>query len=307
MVKRQAITEAPPVPRVRRLEAGKVEAARWPGWLWPHLLSLDAPVVALVWQDWWSRSAHVPLGLGERLVLGLGVWWIYLADRLADVSRGRPEDAGTARHAFAARWRRPLLVLVATVTVALVGMAPCVLPAGEFRAGLGLLTAAGTYFWLIHRGPSPGWTRRLPKEAVVGGMFALGTVFFALCLGRPLSATLAAGAALFGVVCFLNCALITSWERGLCDRRDPASLLNAFPGLVNDGGLMRGCWLTAVLAAAVALGWGVPLLLPVALAAVALAGLNHWRQYFSADALRCLADAVLLTPCVCYGLAAVYQ
>ena len=303
MVKQPAITEAPAVaPAHRRPEA---RTARRAWWLWPHLLSLDAPLVALVWQDWWSRCAHVPLGPGERAVLGLGVWLIYLADRLADVMRGRPENAETARHAFAAAGQRPLWWLAAGVGVVLVGMAPRMLPGGEFRGGLGLLAAAATYFWLIHRGRPPRWTRRWPKEATVGGMFALGTVFFAL--GRSSSVPLAVTVALFGVTCFLNCALITSWERGLGDRRDPASLLNAFPRLVNDGGLRHLCVLTALLAAALALEWRTPLLLPVALAAAALACLDGGRRHCSADALRCLVDVVMLTPCVCLGFAAVCQ
>ena len=303
MVKQPAIIEAPVVASAHRRPT--VRAVRRAWWLWPHLLSLDAPAVALAWQDWWSRCAHVPLGWGERSVLGLGVWLIYLADRLADVSRGRPEDASTARHAFAAAGSGPLRWLAVGVGVVLVATAPRVLPGGEFRDGLGLLAAAGTYFWLIHRGRSLGWTRRWPKEATVGGMFALGTVFFAL--GRLPSAQVVVAVALFGMVCFLNCALITSWERGLGDRRDPASLLNAFPRLVNDGSLRRLCILTALLAASLAAAWRTPLLLPVALAAAALACLDGGRRHLSADALRCWVDIVLLTPCVCYGLAAVYQ
>ena len=117
---------------------------------------------------------------------------------------------------------------------------------------------------------------------------------------------LAVAVALFGAVCFLNCALITSWERGLRDRRDPASLLNAFPRLVRRGNLCRLCALTAAGAAVLALAWRAPSLVPVALAAAALAGLDGGRRHLSADALRCLADAVLLTPCVCYGFTAVY-
>lgn len=279
---------------------------RRPPWLWPHLLGLDAPVVALVWQDWWGRFAHVPLRPGERTVLGLGVWLIYLADRLADMARERSEDAGTARHAFAAAWRRPLLALGCAVAACLVVLAPGVLPQGEFWSGLGLLGAVGAYFWLIHRGASPGWTRFLPKEAVVGAMFALGTAFFAVWRAIFAAGPLLAGGALFGTVCFLNCALITAWERSLRDRRDPASLLNAFPRLVNRG-LAPLCGLTALLALAAAFIENTFLPVPVALAAAGLAGLDRWRHALPANVLRCLADAVLLTPLVCGLFAGMYQ
>lgn len=296
------------VPRRARARPGAGQGGRgcWAWWSWPHLLGLDASVVALVWQDWWSRSTHTPLASGERLVLGLGVWLIYLADRLADVARGRPEDAGTARHLFAAAWRRRLSWLGAVVAGSLVMLAPWALPAGEFRGGMWLLGVVGVYFWAIHRGRSTRWTRRLPKEAVVGGTFAVGTAFFALGRGPLAAGPLAAGVVLFGVVCFLNCALITAWERSLPDRRDPASLLNAFPRLV-DGGLGAACWLTAGLAFVVALAWHALVLVPVVPAAAALACLDRERHRLPADALRCLADGVLLTPCVCALCAAVYQ
>ena len=306
MARLPANVEPSLLPRAYRLATGRGGGMRSPWWLWPHLLGLDAPVVALIWQDWWGRFAYASPQPGERLVLGLGVWLIYLADRLADVSRGRPEDAGTTRHAFVAARRRSLFVLGIAVAACLVALAPRVLPRGEFWRGLGLLGAVGAYFWLVHRGAPSRWTRALPKEAVVGAMFALGTGFFTV--GQPsagLGPLLVAGV-LFGGVCFLNCALITAWERSLIDRRDPASLLNAFPRLVNAG-LAPACGLTVVLALAAALIGNTVLPLPVALAAAALTALDRWRRPLSADALRCLADAVLLTPLVCGLVAGVYR
>ena len=203
----------PTLPRDERLPA------RW--WLWPHLLGLDAPLVALSWQDWWSRTERVPLAISQRALLGLGVWLIYLADRLADTTRGAPGDCATARHAFARTHRHALLVLATVVAATLVVLAPCVLPASEFGGGLLLLAAAGAYFWLIHRRRSQRWTARLPKEAAVGGMFALGTAFFAWCRPGLPAWTFVAAVVLFGAVCFANCALITSWERNLCDPARP--------------------------------------------------------------------------------------
>ena len=213
-----------PTPTRRRSSgAGAKTFSRYPWWLWPHLLSLDAPLVALAWQDWWGVARHSPPGVGQRVILGLGVWLIYLADRLADAAREPSEDLATARHAFARRWKLPLLVLSATVAVDLVVIAPLTLPPRQFQAGLAMLAAAGTYFWLIHRRNPARWTARLPKEAVVGAMFALGTAFFALCHPSWPAGTLVGAIILFGGVCFLNCALITSWERNVCDVRDPFS------------------------------------------------------------------------------------
>ena len=90
-------------PAVGRAEAAAGHRTAW--WLWPHLLSLDAPLVAVVWQACWAQSAHVRLSWCHPCVLGLGVWLIYLVDRLVDSARAVPGDIVTARHAFHARRR----------------------------------------------------------------------------------------------------------------------------------------------------------------------------------------------------------
>ncbi len=300
-----AVAASPPAAvGVRSLPAGA--ETRKPWWLWPHLLSLDAPLVALAWQDWWSRSEGTPLPGSRRLILGLGVWMIYLADRLADTARGLPGDAATARHQFARARRTPLLVLTALCGAVLAGLAPWTLSAGQFGGGLGLLAAAGVYFWLIHRRSSQSWTARLPKEGVVGGMFALGTAFFALCRPTPPTRPLVVAVALFGIVCFLNCALITSWERNVCDQRDPFSFLNAFPRLAAHG-LRSMCWLLAGVAGAAGLATHTTIFLPVVSGALALGVLDRWHRRIAPDALRFLADAVLLTPWICRGVLAMFH
>lgn len=104
---------------------------RTPIWLWPHLLSLDAPIVALVWQDFVVRCYPSILLPAGRCVLGLTVWAIYLGDRLLDV---RTEDGArneSPSHAFYRKNRRPLAmvllaVLLADVFVAIAWLRPAV-------------------------------------------------------------------------------------------------------------------------------------------------------------------------------------
>ena len=285
----------------RSAERGTGNAPPTVWWLWPHLLSLDAPLVALVWQDWWSRMGRTPLPISQRAILGLGVWMIYLADRLADTARGRPDEAATARHAFAGARRLPLLVLTALVGAGLVLLAPSTLRVGQFCAGLVLLTAAAGYFWMIHRRSSQSWMARVPKEAAVGGMFALGTAFFPLCRPSPPPGPLLLAVVFFGATCFLNCALITSWERNLCDQRDPFSFLNAFPWLASHG-LRPMCWLLAGMAGGAGLATHGVVFLPVVLAALALGMLDRCHRRIAPDALRFLADAMLLTPWICESI-----
>ena len=269
--------------------------AAW--WLWPHLLSLDAPLVAIVWQRWWARSAGVPLAWSHEWILGLGVWLIYLADRLADTASLAFNECETTRHAFYRRRHRAMQPLAAAVFVALICLAPCALPVGQFLTGLGLLSLTGGYFWLVHRRMRLDWPRLVPKEAVVGGMFSLGTGFFALMRSQRPPSELLAALPFFGALCFFNCALITKWEENAQDICESSSLLNAFPRLTTR--LDGSCLILAILAFAVVVV--IPhggVFAPVAVSALLLATLDRCRRFLSADALRVLADVVLLTPCM---------
>ena len=56
-------------------------AATIPWWLWPNVLALDAPTVAVVWQRFLGWAFDSPVPAVASVVLGLTVWSIYLADR----------------------------------------------------------------------------------------------------------------------------------------------------------------------------------------------------------------------------------
>ena len=79
-----------------------------PWWLWPNLLSLDAPVVALVWQAAFARILAVELGWTQRGLLAVCVWLAYCGDRLLDARRLPAGPVDSARHAFARDHARPL-------------------------------------------------------------------------------------------------------------------------------------------------------------------------------------------------------
>lgn len=271
-------------------------------WLWPHLLSLDAPLVALVWQRWWAHVAGITLPGTRAIILALGVWLIYLADRLADSTDSDNRQGGATRHVFSGDRRRVLLLLTALLGITLTTLTPRWLPAAEFRAGLGLLALATGYFGLIHCWPGRRWAAYLPKEAAVGAIFVSGTAFFVVCRSPHLPGVFWLGNGLFAAVCFLNCALITKWERQRWDLRERSSLLNAFPRLSARLGIMG----VGVGAASLGVAWTAssPAAVPVALSALLLAGLDTCEGRISRETLRVLADVVLLTPWLGWCLAA---
>jgi hypothetical protein len=267
---------------------------RW--WLWPTILSLDAPAVVVLWQWLVARSASVPEQPPEAVVLGCSVWLAYCADRWIEGWRLVPESILTHRHLFHQRWRWPILAAWTVVLGLDVIEAATGLSAGQFRAGLLLLLAVAAYLLshqYVHR--TSRW--RAPKEACVALLLGAGAAVFAA--GRPGADLrgMAAPLALFVLLCFSNCALISVWEDEVDRSHGQTSLALQFG---KAAALSR------------ALPWGVC----AAAAAVWIAGVPHARAASACAAAsgallglvdlaeprigrvlgRVLADVALMTP-----------
>lgn len=241
---------------------------RTPPWLWLNLLSLDAPIVALVWQDLAARSFGAPLSLAARVVLGLTVWAVYLADRLLDIRSAAPVP-NTARHRFYQRHPRAMSVLLAGVLALDAVLAISELRHTVFLDGLAVAAFVAGYLSIfpLHRS---GWE----KQVIAALLFSIGVLlvsFTWLGLGRLLLPAI-----LFGVLCLCNLVLIECWEGGR-ERRflwlAPAAV--AVLTIV----LPAGTWQHAVM------------LSGILMASVAIAG-----PRLTVAAKRVLADAALLTP-----------
>ncbi len=150
---------------------------RTPIWLWPHLLSLDAPIVALVWQDFVVRCYPSILLPAGRCVLGLTVWAIYLGDRLLDVRTEEGAGTESPSHAFYRRNRRPLaMVLMAVLLADLVVAIAWLRPPVRWN-GLALGAAVIAYLLLF------GYWRLGPmiwKRLVAASLFSAGVFLVAL-------------------------------------------------------------------------------------------------------------------------------
>src|ERR1700732_3396400 len=137
-----------------------------PFWLWPNLLSLDAPLVAVVWQALIARSFGIQLRPAASVILFLTVWAIYLADRLLD-TRKPPAAAESLRHQFYRRYRTPALTLLAAVLIADVILTLIWLRPAVFHNGLYAFGGVSLYFAMVH------WTGlKLPKELAVSLLFS---------------------------------------------------------------------------------------------------------------------------------------
>lgn len=244
-------------------------------WLWPNLLSLDAPLVAVLWQVLFLRCLGASVHWLPALLLFMTVWLIYVADRLLDT---RNPTSATPRHAFYRRNFRIaltawILMLAGTAALVLWGLTNLLL-----LRGAAMLGAVFIYLAMVHLLPAGriGW-----KEAAVAVLFALGTSLPAW--GQIRSAQDVLTVALYSMLCWLNCVAIEQWENAAGRPDLPVA---AIAGVVAVASLVLLHRDRPILAGAEAASL---------FALVLLDGLHH---KLSRDALRVLADVALLTPLV---------
>lgn len=274
---------------------GQLDAPRALGWF--HLLSLDAPTVAVVWSMAFAWASGVKLPAWLPILVALVTWTVYVADRLLDARSGmRCAETGRLqqRHLFHWRHRRAFVPLAAAAACLAAWLAMRSVPAAAWRQGSFLAVAALAYLLAVHAG------RRLPaalaarfhaKEFFVGLLFTAGCVLPSW--GR---AHAAEGALLWPVYCaagyfallgWLDCRAIERWES--CSQRVPA--LTAALLLGGAGLLLAAALLPVQPRPAVLVFAG-------AAAALLLALLDSQRRRLTPLALRVAADLVLLTPAV---------
>jgi hypothetical protein len=247
-------------------------------WLWPNLLSIDAPIVAVLWQILFARCFHAAVSPLAAVLLVSAVWLIYAADRMLDALREKLDrTVGLPRHEFYRRhWP-----IVTPVWIAVLGVAGWLawtrLPAEIFERGVALATAVTLYFFAVHR---LRWT--WPKELAVGILFALGASLAAWGMVR--SAVDAAAIVLFSGLCWINCVAIERWEKENRER-----------GAAVEWPVGAAALCVAVLAVLVCAHRPV-LSAAEAASALAFVALDRGRHRFSRDALRVLADVALLSP-----------
>jgi hypothetical protein len=237
-----------------------------------------------LWQVLFVRCFHARLGAIPSVLLALAVWLIYAADRMLDAWRGSDRQP---RHEFYRRHWRALLPVWGVVLAAGAWMAWTQLsPALFVRGGL-LALCTVLYLAAVHLAHGR-WKTAGRKEAAVAVLFALGASLGAW----PEVATVAdiVSILLFSYLCWMNCTAIEDWEHG----REARTQIVIAAALV-------------AVTAAILLREHRPVLgCAETVGAVGLLALDRLRERFSADALRVLADAVLLTPVLLLPAAGIF-
>lgn len=258
--------------------------------LW-HLASLDAPTVAVVWSLAFARAAEVRLPAWVPVLLALGTFAVYVADRLLDARRalhtGNVESL-RERHFFHWRHRRILAPLACAAALIATVIVFSEMPAALRERNSVLAVAALAYFSGVHLPRRPRWlTPLLSKELLVGLLFTAGCALPTLTRmhfeAAKLCAVLAA-MSFCAALAWLNCYAIDQWESAASARLPFAATLIAVAGLL----LAAVSFSTQPRIAA--------LFAAAATSAILLALLDRHRARLAPLALRACADLVLLTP-----------
>lgn len=272
---------------------------RRPLWLWPNLLSLDAPLVAVVWVWMFAKTWRVvwyPDSL--YLLVGLSVWIIYVVDRLLDsgVVKSSPRSE-SPRHQFHQRHSKVLWVCVILAAIAcLVILAT--LPTGLWSHGAMILVFVVGYFVLVFLQTDAEIS--VAKNIVAGMAFAYGTSV-GVHFWRPDSNLFwflfAPEALAFGVLCILNITAIDVWASPARQKRggDPEDarevLLSLLPLLL---------FIFSVMYSSKADEYSKPFFLAVGVSAAMLYLVDRLGGLMSKNLQRVLADVVMVVSVVIY-------
>gem|GEM_PF-1843336 len=149
------------------------------GLRWIHLLSLDAALAGLAWQELFASATGWTLHPVDRVILPLAIWMAYTADRLWDARKFETDKPSTERLRFHHRHWRHILVVWLLTFFGSIALAWHHYAIGVFLAGFVLIILIQAYYLLSH------WARknshlRLSKDLATACLFACGSSFFIL-------------------------------------------------------------------------------------------------------------------------------
>lgn len=272
--------------------------SRRPFWLYPNLLSLDAPLVAVAWLILFAKTWRVTyLPWVAYLALALVVWLIYVGDRLLDAAlRDGKSCKLEARHEFHSRHSKRFRMMAVLAGIASLILVLMFLPMTVFNYLLiGAVLVAGFFSLSLFGNPE---STEIPyaKNVLAGLAFAYGTSMVAHVYLPGLSIqslVFSREFICFAVLCVLNISAIDLWEH--------ANQSDDLETMASDELALT---LPLTLLGAAALVFALlnheqsnrPFFYAILTGAALLQVLNRTRSRFSMEALRVLADVALIAP-----------
>ncbi|MFT3992602.1 MAG: hypothetical protein QM680_14500 [Luteolibacter sp.] len=272
-----------------------------PLWLYPNLLSLDAPLVAVAWlyifsKTWgiWRLGYHPTL---TYITLALVVWIIYVLDRLLDaLMHGKDEVRMQARHEFHLRHKKKFLAGAGLAALVALGFGIFSIPMMIYSyLGVGILLVIGFFALSIFSNQPPGEIS-YAKNILAGSAFAYGTAMIAHMhsgFGGFLELLGSRELMCFAALCILNILAIDLWEHA-----------NRYRDLEITARDELKLTIPLTILAALSLMFALldhefttrPFYYATLTGAALLQVLNRMRPRFSMEALRVLADLAILVP-----------
>jgi hypothetical protein len=264
--------------------AADLSPAREP-WLLPQRLSLETPLIAMVWQLLFAHEFQIWVSSTTLAVATLCVWMIYVSDHLLDARRGL---LYSSRHRFVAQHARAFVAVLALAFLAAFVLS-VFLPRPIFTAGVGLSVAVALYLFTIHHG---GPVKRIfPKEAMVAMLFAAGSTIVVWTDPQRLPAAVTALIGFAGL-CLANCVAVDTFEwQSVVERPHAPHRVVRWLGRHFDAMCVLLTFATAVL-----LRGHLWLVLAIASSAIMMMLVSRIRARFSAESVRLLTDLSLLIP-----------
>ncbi len=203
--------------------------------LFANGLSLDAPLVAVAWQEIAAHQLNGPLQNYERLLLFMATWLVYAGDRLLDSRGVLTSVVDIPRHQFVARNFWPLLCLWIVLLMTTAVMTWLCLNPSAILIAVFILGLLGGYFALCLWLPIARWV--IPREVIVSLFFIVAVLFFPLLEASPpinqeLAFTLIRFSIPSGGLILLNCLGIASWEAEMDRQAGESTLATRFPFVV---------------------------------------------------------------------------
>ncbi len=271
-----------------------------PVWLYPNLLSLDAPVVALAWLNIFSVTWRLYVPWEAYAALGLAVWVIYMADRLLDASVAEATNGPLEeRHRFHKKHQRWFTLAIGIALLIAVALVVTSMPMAIYKNLLigGVLVAG--FFGLSLVNSHEENESSLLKNILAGITFAYGTAMTAH-IYRPelrlMDLLQAPEFLLFAILCVLNISAISVWEHSARSEDEEVKASDEI-SLTLPVMLLAGASIFLALRDQNDRTFYYAILIATGLLYI----LNRRRHSLTRHALRTLADVTLLVPWILFA------
>lgn len=267
-------------------------------WLYPNLLSLDAPIVAVLWffvlSEVWNVRYVEPL---LSIVLAMTVWCIYAGDRVLDYWL-RGEMHSSARHRFHYRYRHLFLIgVAATATISTIAALIYLQYSVLVMAVAPILATVGFFSLSLLAGRHAPVSNTKNLFAAYGFAWGVGAGLVGLMPTMTLWHLLTSREMLcFGLLCWINITAIDRWCGDTDSDAEEMDVMSvSMPVLVLG---LASLYFMRSNPEEASHRFYICLLVACAL----LHALNRWRKSFDKEQLRVLADLVLVAPALLFWL-----